>query len=321
MRSGSISRRPSTWARGLGLLALAALGGCGNRTSLPQQHIGGVIPPSNTYRVKQVWTGFEAASDLILTSGSQVFVAFPERGEVVGYYRTSREPRPNGTVIAGGRPTFLAEGAGRELVIADADTAGGGRVRIIDLRAGGELSVFSDSTWGEIGGIAADDSSNVYASDRTRNVVRKYDRAGSMLIELADEGSGIGFVQGPGELDWQPGLVIVADTGKGWVQGLDPWRSNTAFFFLNGAEGPLGPFGAVADVGGDEEGNLYVADSGLGAVLKYTGAGDFDQRVDENAPAGSAGHLEAPVAVSASATLVFVLDRSLGKIVTFELDR
>jgi hypothetical protein len=105
------------------------------------------------------------------------------------------------------------------------------------------------------------------------------------------------------------------------VQGLDPWRPNTAFFFLNGAESPLGPFGVVADVGGDEEGNLYVADSGLGAVLKYTGDGEFDQRVDENAPAGSTGHLEAPVAVSASATLVFVLDQSQGKIVTFELDR
>jgi hypothetical protein len=300
------------------------MSGCGNRTELPVESVGGVIPATNTYRVKQVWEGFTGATDLILTSGSQLFVAFPDEGKVVGYYRSSTQPRPNGIVIEGGRPMYLAEGAGRELVIADVATEGCA-IRVIDLRAVAEVAAFCDTTWGEVGGIAADDSAYVFVSDRLENLVRKYDQSGTLVLELADEGSGLGFVQGPGNLYWRPELLLLADTGKSWVQGLDPNQRNTGLFFVNGAEGPLGPFSEITDVTGDEEGNLYVADSELAAVLKYVpgngGRPEYDQRVDENAPEGSSGHLTAPISVSGNATLVFVLDRDTGKIVTFELDR
>ena len=40
--------------------------------------------------------------------------------------------------------------------------------------------------------------------------------------------------------------------------------------------------------------------------------------MDENAPEGSSGHLVAPISISGNATLVFVLDRETGKIITFE---
>ncbi len=313
--------RIGAWLPGalVGLALLVA--GCGHRTELPLETRGGTIPPSNTYRVKQVWDGFGAASDVLLTSGSQVFVALPDSGQVVGYYRSSPEPRPNGVVITGGRPSYLAEVSGRELVIADLDPAGGGSVRIVDLRSLTEVAAFTDTAWVEIGGVAADDSSHVYVSDRALSRVLKYSREGEFLVQLADEGSGAGYVDAPAGLEWRPGRVLVADSGKNWVQVLDPWIPNAAEFFLTGIDSPLGVFQGVSDVAGDEEDNVYVADTALGAVLKYTGDPEFDQRVDANAPEGSEGHLTAPVALSASATLVFVLDRDSGKIVTFELDR
>jgi hypothetical protein len=326
-----MARQRSRWTGprlGLRLVFAVAAGssglGGGNRTELPTESVGGIIPASNTYRVKQVWQGFEGASDLILTSGSQVFVAFPDQGKVVGYFRTSPQARPNGIVIEGERPTFLAEGVDRELVIVDFDSTGCGVVRIFDLRSVTEVATFCDTTWAEVGGVAADDSAYVYISDREQNLVRKYARDGELVTALADEGSGLGYVQGPGGLEWKPDLLILADTGKGWVQGLDTRTPNTGLFFLNGAEGPLGPFVEITDVTGDDEGNLYVADSALGVVLKYapgTIKPVFDQQVDQNAPEGSSGHLTEPIAISANATLAFVLDGDAGKIVTFELDR
>jgi hypothetical protein len=311
------------------LLALiAVLGasvlGCGNRTELPTETPGGIIPATGTYAVTQVWQGFEAASDLILTRGSQVFVAFPERGEVVGYFRTKVHPTPNGIVIESERPTFLAEGAGRELVVADVDSTGCGLVRIIDLSVSPptEVASFCDTTWADIGGLAADDSSFVYVSDRERNLVRKYDRSGRFVIELAIGGTGIGFVDSPGGLHWQPELLLLADTGKAWAQGINP-REQEGFFRLSKGAADQS-FVEVSDVTGDEEENVYVADVALGAVFKYS-PGDpepkYDLRVDENAVEGTPGHLTTPIAVSANATLAFVLDRDAGKIVTFELDR
>ncbi len=302
------------------LLVLLAVG-CGNRTELPQETKGGAIPATNTYNVKQVWSGFAGASDILLTSGSQVFVAFPAENEVRGYYRTSRDPRPNGVVIAGEQPTYLAEIAGRELAIAEQDPVRGGRVRIVDLRSLEEVAAFSDTSWVLLGGIAADDSSHIYISDRERNVIRKYARTGELLATVAEPGSGAGYVDQPGGLEWRLDLLLVADTGKNWAQALVPDAVSTAAFILTGSDSPLGPFLGVADVAGDEEDNVYVADIGLGAVLKYTGEPDYDQRVDENAPPESDGHLTLPIAISASATLVFVLDGETGKIVTFELDR
>jgi len=319
-----VSHYDSRSRRAGGALALLVLlaSGCGNRTELPQETKGGAIPATNTYNVKQVWAGFAGASDILLTSGSQVFVAFPAENEVRGYYRTSRDPRPNGVVIAGAQPTFLAEIAGRELVIAEQDPARGGRVRIVDLRSLEEVAAFSDTSWVLLGGVAADDSAHVFVSDRERSVVRKYARTGELLATVAEAGSGAGYVDRPGGLEWRaPGRLLVADTGKNWAQALDPDAVNTAEFFLTGSDNPLGPFQGVADVAGDEEDNVYIADIALGAVLKYTGAPAYDQRVDENAPAGSDGHLVLPIAISASATLVFVLDGETGKIVTFELDR
>lgn len=301
--------------------AVALAAACGNRTELPQETKGGSIPATNTYNVKQVWAGFAGASDVLLTSGSQVFVAFPDSNAVRGYYRSSPDPRPNGVVIPGERPTFLAEIAGRELAIAEQDPVRGGRVRIVDLRSLAEVAAFTDTSWVLIGGIAADDSSRIYVSDREQNMIRKYARSGELLLTVADAGAGAGYVDRPGGLDWRGGRLLVADTGKNWVQALDPTQPNTAEFFLTGSDNPLGPFQGVADVAGDEEDNVYIADLALGAVVKYSGDPAYDQRVDENAPAGSNGHLTLPIALSANATLVFVLDGDTGKIVTFELDR
>jgi hypothetical protein len=308
-------------SRGAFVLLVALAAACGHRTELPQETKGGSIPATNTYNVKQVWGGFAGASDVLLTSGSQVFVAFPDSNRVAGYYRSSPDPRPNGVVIPGEHPTFLAEIAGRELVIAEQDPTRGGRVRIVDLRSLVEVGVFADTSWVLIGGVAADDSSHIYVSDRDRNVVRKYTRSGELLLTVADAGSGAGYVDRPGGLDWRAGRLFVADTGKNWVQALDPEEPNTAEFFLTGSDNPLGPFQGVADVAGDEEDNVYIADLALGAVIKYSGEPAYDQRVDANAPEGTDGHLVLPIALSASATLVFVLDGDTGRIVTFELDR
>jgi len=239
-----VSHYDSRSRRAGGALALLVLlaSGCGNRTELPQETKGGAIPATNTYNVKQVWSGFAGASDILLTSGSQVFVAFPAENEVRGYYRTSVDPRPNGVVIAGEQPTYLAEIAGRELAIAEQDPVRGGRVRVVDLRSLEEVAAFSDTSWVLLGGIAADDSSHIYVSDREADVIRKYARTGELLATVAEPGSGAGYVDQPGGLEWRPDRLLVADTGKNWAQVLDPDRPNTAEYFLTGSDNPLGPF-------------------------------------------------------------------------------
>ncbi len=306
---------------GLAVL-LCVLGvACGHRTELPQESGGGVIPPSNTYVVKQVWEGFEGAEDLVLTSGRQLFVAFPGQGEVVGYFSTGVEPRPNGKVLAGRGPYQVAEGPDRTLIVADTGDAGEAVVRVYSQADGTEQLAFTDPEWQAVGGVAADDDGFIYVSDRVTDRVRKYSSAGGLVMELAEGGSGRGFVQAPNGLDWQPNRILVVDAGKQWVQGLSPTETNVAELLLNGNDTPFGAFAGLADVAGDGEGNQYVVDSTHAAVWKFDVEGAFEQRVDQNTQEGDAGFLREPIAVSANDVLAYVLDRMTGKVVTFELDR
>ncbi len=298
------------------VLALA----CGHRTDLPHESGGGIIPASGTYIVKQIWTDFADADDIILTSGSQVFVSFPAAGQVVGYFSTGSTPRPNGRVLQCNNPTSLAEGLDRTLIVADSDSLGE-VVLIFDQATGEQVSAIRDTSWVEIGGVAADQDGHIYVSDRQLNLVRKYDGAGTPLLDLADEGDGAGYVRAPDGLDWQPDRLLVVDSGKQWIQALDTDDSNQALFFLMGVQSPFESFGDLTDVAGDPDGNFYVVDLANATVLKYDDEYQFDQRVELNATAGMDGYLLEPVAVTASARLVYVLDRADGKIVAFELDQ
>ncbi|MGD8394153.1 MAG: hypothetical protein PVF43_01625 [Candidatus Eiseniibacteriota bacterium] len=312
-------------ARALGVVLVAALlhVSCGNRTELPQESAGGFVPASDTYVVKQVWEGFDGAADIVLTSGSQVFVSFPAAGQVVGYYSTGATPRPNGKVFVGRAPTRIAEGPDRTLLVADADEDGP-VIIVFDQATTDTVRTVRDTSWVEVAGITADDAGALYVADRGGNRVRKYDTGGALLLELADEGDGIGFVRGPTGLDLVPEGILVVDTGKGdggWIQALEPDEAGEAVYFLTGDDSPEGGFAAIADVAGDGDGNVYVVDRGHATVLKYDADQDFDQRVELNAPPGSNGHLADPVAASANTRRIYVIDAGDGTIVTFELDQ
>jgi hypothetical protein len=296
-------------------LALA----CGRHTELPVETGGGIIPASGTYIVKQIWQGFADAGDIVLTSGSQVYVSFPEQGQVIGYFSTGTTPKPNGKVMEGTAPTYLAEGVGRTLIVSDRDGQGE-LVRIYD-QATAELVIsFRDTAWVEIAGVAADPDSFVYVSDRQGNRISKYHMRLGFQFDLADEGDGAGFVRQPTLVSWHPEQVLAIDSGKQWMQALDPDQSNFAFFFLDGSLSPFDEFADLRDVDGDDAGNLYVIDAAYQTVLKYDEDVEFDQRVELNAVEGTAGYLETPDRVTANQRLVYVIDRADGKIVTFELD-
>ena len=115
--------------------------------------------------------------------------------------------------------------------------------------------------------------------------------------------------------------MLVVDSGKQWVQVLDPDIEHQAILFLDGSQSPNESFDALADVAGDDDGNLYVVDRTQATVLKYDGDGELDQRVELNAPEGTSGHLQEPVAVTANTRLAFVFDRADGTVVAFELDQ
>jgi len=306
-------------AAGLGVVALALALACGRQTELPVETGGGIIPASGTYIVKQIWPGFAGAGDILLTSGSQVYVSFPDEGRVLGYFSTGTTPKPNGKVMEGTAPAYLAEGVGRTLVVSDRDTAGP-VVRVYDQATAELMVTFRDTAWVEIAGVAADADSFIYVSDKQTNRVSKYDARGVFRFDLADEGDGAGYVRAPTLLSWHPGEVLVVDSGKQWLQALDPDASNRARFFLTGSGSPIEEFQDLRDVDGDDDGNLYVADAAHQTVLKYDEHAEFDQRVELNAPEGVAGHLLEPDRVTANRRLVYVLDRADGEIVTFELD-
>ncbi len=191
-------------------------------------------------------------------------------------------------------------------------------------------------------GLAADNESDVYVSwtdstfrtDRdlidttivrqsivVGDTIRKYSSDGVPLLDVATRGTGTGFVDGPGGLAAAGGALFFTDMHKNWVQKVDANAASRPLLVLDGSNvDSLPEFLAPLDVATDDSGSIYVADTGKARVLKFDADGQFDQRVDIFAPdAGGPTTTTEPIAVTANAELVLVLDRVLGLVLTYEI--
>jgi len=100
--------------------------------------------------------------------------------------------------------------------------------------------------------------------------------------------------------------LYASDFNKNWIQVLSDDQASTGYFALDGAA--TGTFFYQADdVAADEQGFIYVCDTGNRRVLRYGADDPFIQRVDISDVGGS-GPLVHPVAVAANDTLVFIAD-------------
>lgn len=229
------------------------------------------------------------------------------------------------------------------------------RVREYGLLGGDTVGTFTDTSLAWVEGIAADDQGRVYVagsgivwvrdpenpSIQTRSFLYRIHRyrpvvAGSEpadpympgtrrwvrdLSFIVEDGSGLGTLTDPHGLYWAsqsvPGgpALFAADRGKGWVQKLSDSQPSTGEFFLdNGDNQPLtGPI----DVTVDRAGFIYVSDRGGRRALRYDSQGNFVQRVDVE-PDSDQQTLVDPVALAADDSLVYVADRSRGRVVRYE---
>ncbi len=216
------------------------------------------------------------------------------------------------------------------------------------------VSTFTDTSMAFVDGIAADDLGRVYLSGTiiryvvdqidtrifTRTFLKRIQRyargprypgvtpndpnmPGAAWHRdttwIIEDGDGGGFIGDPRGMHWRSAngtrALYEADAFKNQAQKLYDNISSTPFFVVDSDD--LGErMASPTDVFADEAGALYVADTGNRRVLRYLPDGSFIQRVDVERDA-QGQELVAPVAVAADSSLVFVGDRSLGKVIRY----
>jgi sugar lactone lactonase YvrE len=228
------------------------------------------------------------------------------------------------------------------------------RVREYGLLGGDTVTTFTDTTVAYVNGIAADAQGNVYVSGvgiilvpdpndariRTRTfqfAVYKYSRGPRYpgvvpndhrmpgaawhrdTAYVVEEGSGVGSILDARGLFWSAAggeALYVSDFGKNWVQKVSDRTSSTGFYQLDGSQSGV-PFNGPVDVTVDLQGFVYVADPGNRRVLRYSPSQEFVQVVNVE-PDAQGQELQDPVAVAADDSLVFIAERTLGKVIRYK---
>jgi outer membrane protein assembly factor BamB len=296
---------------------LAAGAGCGGKYDKPLEVDR--EPRLGAYNYAGTYYGFEGAAGLSVTGGN-LFVAYRDAGELKRYYSSGR--LVEGVEFSGlTRPTVV--GTGRR-AIAIADVTDGPSVKVYGLSGGDPVLTFTDPDWAEIGGLAIDDSGNVYVSDVGRHFIRCYDTGGDprFEIDLADSGFGIGHVLSPRGIHLNGGTLLIAesDPEKSQVQQIlidspqqgVPFSAEIPFIssFTDDEGNEYGFLEPVA-VATDGEGHVFVLDKGWGKIFRFTADGTSDAVV--NAPtSGGPETLDGPVSIGTYNEKVFCLDTMTG---------
>ncbi len=307
--------------RALRLAAFLSLlpSACGQQFSLPPQPEPGRIPTPGTYNLDKVWQ-VPSPTDIVLR-GSYVYVI--EEEARVGVY-LSRQKEPT-------RPEFIGafEGLVRpvQICLAKRDStfvfvadAGDMHVKRYYFRGGMPLFAFTDSSWVEFSGIAADNDLAIFVADAARDTVYKYDSRGQRLHLVSDRGTGQGFVISPHGMAYATGALWIADTGKNWVQRLRPDSTNKAFPGKPiGLETELAePVDVTTDPSGER---VFVAEAGNDRVFRFQATGSFEDTVYTQTRRETLVEppIEAPRHVAADDSLVFIPDPANGRIVVLRL--
>ena len=283
--SGKVRIRGIATAAALCLVLNMVLAGCGGKYDKPLEVYKEY--QAGAYNYGAPLTGFYSADHMAITGG-HLFLSYPDSSALVDYFA-------NGVANSGVeftglvRPTIVGEGLRAVAVVETADSLS---VKVFRPGGGAPFLTFSDPDWAEIGGLAVDDDDNVYVSDMANNFVRAYDNLGRPRfdIDLADSGFGIGHVISPRGLcfDGEALLIAEADDNKAQVQRVsihEPQQgivfSETVPFissFTDSAGSEINLRRPVS-VTIDADGNIYVLDSELGRIFRYTFDGESDTPV------------------------------------------
>lgn len=299
--------------------ALLALFGCGQQMPLPPAPPEGgqdlVVP--GTYNLRGTWP-LSGPGD-VAVNGLYLFV-IEEGKRVDAYYAKQLSPRtpsmiaPFTDLVA---PVQLAVAKRDSLFVIVAD-AGDMSCKIYYWLGGPPLATFHDTLWVSFTGLAADGNLNIFVADAARDTIQAYDRWGHPLRVVSDYGTGGGYVIDPHGLAHNGDVLIVADTGKNWVQRLEPDTTNVAAL-----SPPIGVDEILLqpeDVAVDRNGEfIYVADTGHDRVLKFLTTGAFQDTVAAPQKIDLTPPFRAPRYLCAEDSLVFVSDSVSNRIVVLEL--
>jgi sugar lactone lactonase YvrE len=124
-------------------------------------------------------------------------------------------------------------------------------------------------------GVATDATGNVYVTNKSQDVVQKYDANGVYLQDIGTGfGSDLGKLQNPGAVAYSPfnDLLYVADTTNNRVERFQ--TDGTPVDWWGGGGTQPGTFNDPAGVAIDPAtGNVFVSDTGNNRIQKFTPAG------------------------------------------------
>ena len=124
---------------------------------------------------------------------------------------------------------------------------------------------------------------SIYVADSGNHRIQIFDQEGNFLRKWGSEGAGPGQFNEPwGIAVGQDGTVYVADTWNHRIQAFSStgeflWQTGTFFNAQGDAQAAPGSFWGPRDLAVDQEGNLYVTDTGNKRVQKFTPNGEFIQ--------------------------------------------
>jgi len=129
----------------------------------------------------------------------------------------------------------------------------------------------------EPAGLTIDVAGNVYVADTMNHRIQKFDPEGKFVTQVGGNGPGQGQFQEPwGVAVDAQGNVWVADTFNHRIQKFDP-NLNFVLAFGKSASNLQDPepdaFWGPRDLATDAEGNVWIADTGTGRVVKYSATG------------------------------------------------
>lgn len=312
------------------LLVLAAA--CGQQFSLPPEPDPEPIPDAGRYSFDRTWS-LPAPRDLKIW-GSYIYVITANTGadsaEVKARVEMFLTSRPDPVVPPSDRiqpftglidPVHLAV-AHRESIYVFVADRGDMKVKRFNYTGGPPRFSFTDPTWREFSGLAADDDLNVYIADAARDTIARYDDHGRFSRVISSWGAGSGFVMRPHGMEWNGRELVVSDTDQDRIVLLRTDATETASGSPVGVgAGPFRPMQPL-DVAADRLApHLYVTDTGNSRILKFDLDGTFVDSVysaRDSDPRMGPPLLE-PAHVTVRGRTVFVSDAANNRLVAFQL--
>ncbi len=163
-------------------------------------------------------------------------------------------------------------------------------------------------------GLASDEDGNLYVSDTGSGAVRRINPKGGVMTVAKN-------LSEPTGLCWKDGVLYIAETGKNRILKLTNGKTST--LAGNGIEGLTdgigseSSFSAPQGVAVGDDGTVYVADTGNGAVRQIKGGTVTTLAVRD--PEQLSGGLMSPVGLLARGNSLYICDTFARKIFVYQL--